>query len=160
MRKIDSLLEEYGSSHKNSTNKLIHWFCVPAIVFSLLGLFWSIQFDVFKEYFPSSISNFSNFAMVFALFAMVYYVLHSVALALGMLLVITPMLFALHLIDLHFSTPLWLISLIIFTVAWIFQFYGHKIEGKKPSFLRDVQLLLIGPTWLLHFIYQKIGIKY
>jgi uncharacterized membrane protein YGL010W len=53
-----------------------------------------------------------------------------------------------------------LVSLGIFVVAWIGQFIGHKIEGKKPSFLEDVQFLLIGPAWLLHFIYKKVGIGY
>jgi uncharacterized membrane protein YGL010W len=56
--------------------------------------------------------------------------------------------------------PLWIICLSIFFVAWIFQFYGHKVEGKKPSFLKDVQFLLIGPAWLMHFIYKKIGLAY
>lgn len=53
---------------------------------------------------------------------------------------------------------LW-ISLAIFIVAWIVQFIGHKIEGAKPSFLEDIKFLLIGPAWLLSFIYQKLGIK-
>jgi uncharacterized membrane protein YGL010W len=53
-----------------------------------------------------------------------------------------------------------LYALIIFVVAWIGQFIGHKIEGKKPSFLQDVQYLLIGPAWLLHFIFKKVGIGY
>ena len=53
-----------------------------------------------------------------------------------------------------------LISVAIFVVAWIGQFIGHKIEGKKPSFLKDVQFLLVGPAWLLHFIYKKVGISY
>jgi uncharacterized membrane protein YGL010W len=52
------------------------------------------------------------------------------------------------------------ISLGVFVLAWIVQFYGHKIEGKKPSFLKDVQFLMIGPAWLMHFIYKKIGISY
>ena len=51
-------------------------------------------------------------------------------------------------------------SLIIFVIAWIGQFIGHKIEGKKPSFFEDIQFLLIGPAWLLSFIYNKLGIKY
>ena len=58
------------------------------------------------------------------------------------------------------ETPLWLISLIVFIVAWIFQFIGHNIEGKKPSFLKDIQFLLIGPAWLMHFIYKKLNIPY
>jgi uncharacterized membrane protein YGL010W len=55
---------------------------------------------------------------------------------------------------------LWQICVIIFVVAWIFQFIGHKIEGKKPSFFKDLQFLLIGPIWLLHFIFKKVGLPY
>ena len=43
---------------------------------------------------------------------------------------------------------------------WIFQFIGHKIEGKKPSFFEDIQFLMIGPAWLLSFIYNRLGIRY
>ena len=56
--------------------------------------------------------------------------------------------------------PLWKTSIIIFVFAWIGQFIGHKIEGKKPSFFKDIQFLLIGPLWLLSFVYKKLGIKY
>jgi uncharacterized membrane protein YGL010W len=45
--------------------------------------------------------------------------------------------------------PLFYTSLLIFVVAWVGQFYGHHIEGKKPSFLKDLQFLLIGPAWVL-----------
>jgi len=48
----------------------------------------------------------------------------------------------------------------VFVAAWIGQFYGHKVEGKKPSFFKDLQFLLIGPAWLLHFIYKRLGIPY
>ena len=51
-------------------------------------------------------------------------------------------------------------SIFIFVFAWILQFVGHKIEGKKPSFLKDIQFLLIGPAWLLGFIYKKLKIKF
>jgi uncharacterized membrane protein YGL010W len=56
--------------------------------------------------------------------------------------------------------PLWAFALIVFTIAWIFQFYGHNIEGKKPSFLKDLQFLLIGPAWIMSFIYKNVGLKY
>ncbi|MEO5976379.1 MAG: Mpo1-like protein [Chryseolinea sp.] len=56
--------------------------------------------------------------------------------------------------------PLWIISLGIFIIAWIGQFYGHKVEGKKPTFFKDVQFLLIGPAWLMHFLFKRIGIPY
>jgi uncharacterized membrane protein YGL010W len=69
-------------------------------------------------------------------------------------------LFLINIIVRTLDTPLWVISLIIFFVAWIGQFYGHKVEGKKPSFLKDIQFLLIGPAWLMHFIYKRLGIPY
>ena len=56
--------------------------------------------------------------------------------------------------------PLWGICLIIFALAWAGQFWGHKVEGKKPSFLKDLQFLLIGPLWLLHFVYRRLGWNY
>ena len=65
-----------------------------------------------------------------------------------------------HLIEQNYQMPLWIFSVIIFVIAWIGQFIGHRIEGKKPSFIEDLQFLLIGPAWLLSFIYKKIGIKY
>ena len=46
----------------------------------------------------------------------------------------------------------------LFAVAWVGQFVGHQIEGKKPSFLKDLQFLLVGPAWLLHFVYRKVGL--
>jgi uncharacterized membrane protein YGL010W len=64
-----------------------------------------------------------------------------------------------HIIERAGLMPLWLLSIIIFSVAWVGQFYGHKVEGKKPSFVKDVQFLLIGPAWLMSFIYTKLGIQ-
>ena len=56
------------------------------------------------------------------------------------------------------AIPLWAICIGIFVLAWIGQFYGHNIEGKKPSFLKDLQYLMIGPAWLMSFVYKKLGI--
>ncbi len=44
--------------------------------------------------------------------------------------------------------PLFYFNLGLFVLAWIGQFYGHKVEGKKPSFFKDIQFLLIGPAWV------------
>ncbi|GIQ98483.1 MAG: hypothetical protein CM15mP4_3200 [Candidatus Neomarinimicrobiota bacterium] len=80
--------------------------------------------------------------------------------ALGMFVVGVIILWGNHLIEQNYQRPLWIFSVIIFVIAWIGQFIGHKIEGKKPSFIKDLQFLLIGPAWLLSFIYKKFGIKY
>jgi uncharacterized membrane protein YGL010W len=47
-----------------------------------------------------------------------------------------------------------------FVAAWIAQFVGHKIEGKKPSFLTDMAYLLIGPAWIVAKLMRRAGISY
>jgi uncharacterized membrane protein YGL010W len=159
MRKIDELLAEYGESHLNETNKLIHWFCVPAIFFSVVGLIFSIPSGILAETLPF-LGNFANWATVVLVFVLFYYISLSTPLSLGMFLYAAFCLALANFLEITFPGKLWLISIGIFIIAWIFQFYGHKIEGKKPSFLKDLQFLLIGPAWLMHFIYKKIGLGY
>jgi uncharacterized membrane protein YGL010W len=146
MRKIDELFEEYGESHQNHTNKAIHWICVPLIFFSVVGLLASIPSGLVQRFLGQG-NPYANWAAVVLIFVVIYYTTLSLTLSLGM------MLFGV-------LAPLWLVSIIIFVIAWIGQFYGHKIEGKKPSFLKDVQFLMIGPAWLMHFVYRKLGIPY
>jgi uncharacterized membrane protein YGL010W len=159
MRKIESLLLEYGDSHQNATNKLIHWFCVPAIFFSVVGLVFSIPSGFIAAQLPF-LGDFANWATLTLFLVLIYYISLSPALPLGMLLFSALCLGLANYLALTFPGMLAYISLAVFVVAWIVQFYGHKIEGKKPSFLKDVQFLMIGPAWLMHFIYKKIGIGY
>ncbi|MCC6723669.1 MAG: DUF962 domain-containing protein [Saprospiraceae bacterium] len=153
---IDLLLDKYGESHQNAINKLIHWICVPSIMFSLFGLLYAIPFFMER-------TLFTNWAAVLLAFALVYYLRLSLPMFLGFVLIGGAMVYGVNAIyEMSFGDAklVALISIVIFVVAWIFQFIGHKIEGKKPSFLEDLQFLLVGPAWLLHFIYKKIGIKY
>ncbi|MBS9522940.1 DUF962 domain-containing protein [Litoribacter alkaliphilus] len=159
MRKIDELLAEYGVSHQNPTNKTIHWVCVPAIFFSIVGLVFSIPQGPLENLQPL-LGNFANWATLVLAIVLIYYALLSPPLALGMFLFSAICLAVANLISILSPVPLWAVSLIIFILAWIFQFYGHKIEGKKPSFIKDVQFLLIGPAWLMHFIYKRFGFAY
>lgn len=156
MRDIDQLLHTYGESHQNPTNKLIHWVCVPSIMFSLLALLYSIPFFVER-------SLWANWAFVLLLIAWIYYARLSVAMFFGFLFIGFAMLYginALYAVADYNAGRLAFYALIIFVVAWIGQFIGHKIEGKKPSFLQDIQFLLIGPAWLLHFIFKSLGIGF
>lgn len=153
MKTIQTWLSEYGESHKNETNKSIHWICVPAIFFSIIGLLYGIKLPLFIS------GRNINVAEVAMLFVIIYYFSLSRTLWIGMLLFGLACLFICHLIERSGIIPLWLFCIIVFIVAWIGQFYGHKIEGKKPSFLKDLQFLMIGPAWLMSFIYKKLGIS-
>ncbi|MEQ8926575.1 MAG: DUF962 domain-containing protein [Fulvivirga sp.] len=158
MRRIDELLSEYGESHQNETNKLIHWICVPAIFFSIVGLIWSIPSGFLQSNITAS--PYANWATIILVVVLAYYIALSWPLAIGMAVFSFLCLIAANALAQAAIAPLWALSLGIFAVAWIGQFYGHKVEGKKPSFLKDVQFLMIGPAWLIHFIFKKIGIRY
>ena len=155
MRNIEQWLEEYNESHKHRTNKILHWVCVPLIVLSLFGLLWTVSIPVEIEILPFQL----NWAIILLAFALIYYSILSIPLAIGMLLVVSAMLYILHSLA-QLQVSLWLLSVIVFVLAWIGQFIGHQIEGKRPSFFKDIQFLLIGPLWLLSFIYHKLGIRY
>jgi uncharacterized membrane protein YGL010W len=157
MQTLEQLLLTYGESHQNKTNKLIHWICVPSIMFSLVGLLMSIPLP-----FQLTKTMLVNWASVFFIFAWIYYLRLSVVMFICFVIIGFLMLWGNFLIwSISYSnSTLALFSLCIFTIAWVGQFVGHKIEGKKPSFLQDLQFLLIGPAWLLHFIFDKISVKY
>lgn len=155
---LDELLRKYGESHQNKINKTIHWIAVPCIVFSLLGLVWAIPVPNFMKGFP-----YINWASILIAFALYYYYRLSPIMAYAMIVVVAIMSY--FIVQLEYNEqaggwPMWQSCLIIFVIAWIFQFVGHKIEGKKPSFLEDVRYLLIGPIWLIHFLLKKWRIKY
>jgi len=160
-RPVNIYFDKYAESHQNPTNKLIHWICVPLIVFSLLGLIWAIPFPHLG--FLGQYNSFINWASLLIAFSIYYYYRLSPMLSYLMLLIVFA--FSYGIIDLvnwqkAGGPPLWETSLIIFVMAWAGQFIGHKIEGKKPSFLDDLKFLLIGPIWLLHFVLKKLSIRY
>ena len=156
MKTAQEWFDAYGESHQNGTNKLIHWICIPLIIFSLFGMLMAIPF-------PESLFGLYFNAAGFVLFlSLVFYLRLSFSLFAGffivgsLLLLVNYKLF--HAIGMD-NGEMALISLGIFVLAWIGQFVGHKIEGAKPSFFEDLQFLMIGPAWLLQFIYKKFGLK-
>jgi uncharacterized membrane protein YGL010W len=153
MKTINDWLSEYGESHQNPTNKLVHWICVPAIFFSIVGLFYGVKLGV-----PLTSGLELNLAMVVLALTVLYYIRLSPALSVGMLLFSVFCLFLAQQIEAT-GLVLWQVSVAIFALAWIGQFWGHKVEGKKPSFFQDLQFLMIGPAWLMSFIYGKLGVR-
>jgi len=155
MRTMHQWLDEYGASHRNDTNELIHWICVPTIALTVVGFLWAIPVpDTF-----AAISPWLNWASIGVALWIAYYFLLSPSLGIGATLCLIAMLFIVRWMD-TLPWPLWLTSLVIFVLAWIGQFIGHNIEGSRPSFFKDVQFLLIGPIWLMSHVYRRLGFGY
>lgn len=155
MSPADQWLDRYGESHNHTINKLLHWVCVPLIVISLIGLLWSVPV-------PQALLDISpalNWGTVFLMAAVVYYFIISISLAFGILPFVVLVVAAVAWLD-TLEVDLAIVSALIFVLAWLGQFVGHWIEGKKPSFFQDLQFLMIGPLWLLATLYRKLGIRY
>lgn len=148
MKGIEEWFEEYGQSHRHPVNVAIHKLAVPGIYLCSLGLLWSLPTGPL----PAGL----NWAAVAAIPVLAFYLQLSFALFVGM-----AGLTALGLAFCHqWQGPQLWPALFIFVLLWIAQFVGHRIEGKRPSFLADLQFLLIGPAWVLASLYRRLGIPY
>lgn len=141
-RTIDRLLAIYATSHRHPLNERIHMVCVPAIMFTLLGLLWSVH---------------PGLALGVTGLSLLYYAWLSRPFMWGMVLMSAAMLGALAYLP---QNSLAMLCGVVFVLAWIGQFIGHKIEGAKPSFFDDLRFLLIGPLFVLRFAYRRLGIAY
>jgi uncharacterized membrane protein YGL010W len=140
-RKVDQLLAHYGESHRHPGNERIHFVAIPLIMLSLVGLLYAVHPWVAYAFVLSSMVYYARLSAVFLL-AMAA----LSALALGLVLAMGEHVLA--------------ISAAIFVAAWIAQFVGHKMEGKKPSFFEDLQYLWVGPIFVLSKLFRKLGIRW
>lgn len=147
MRPLNLLMNEYSESHLHPQNIIIHWICVPIIFLSVTGFLFVISIPVF-----------GNLAILALLLLTIYYFMLSKTLWIGMLVWGLICVIIDFYINFHFYGNRFEVFAGLFIAAWIGQFWGHKIEGKRPSFLKDLQFLLIGPAWLMVKIYNKLGI--
>lgn len=150
MKTVHQWLAEYSISHRHPANKTLHWICVPWIVFSIFGLLRLVPVG----------NEFVNIATLGAVGMLLYYAMLSWRLTLGMvpafLLMAAMVEWSFH----SFGAMTHAIAMVaIFVLAWIGQFIGHHMEGAKPSFLKDLQFLLIGPLWLLADVYRRFDLS-
>lgn len=140
MKDLTQWLAEYGESHQNPLNQTIHKVAVPGIFLSVVGLIWSIP--------ALQLYGFTlNWVWVTAIPVMVFYYRLSLSvflMMLGFTLACISLIWSLE----QLQVSVLLVCLLLFSVLWLLQFIGHKIEGRKPSFFADVQFLLIGPIWV------------
>ncbi|MBX2996344.1 MAG: DUF962 domain-containing protein [Bdellovibrionaceae bacterium] len=141
MKRLETYLSEYAESHQNPVNIKLHNLCVPAIMWSLLGFAYTF-----------GLTEGLTLAHAITFAALVYYAFFE---NVRVVLAMTAMTLVM------FATFPWIpqlrwVSLFVFVLAWIGQFYGHKVEGKKPSFFQDLLFLLIGPVWVLSKLFPAL----
>ncbi|WP_139957897.1 Mpo1 family 2-hydroxy fatty acid dioxygenase [Flavicella sediminum] len=152
MKSPQQWFDAYAESHQNATNLKIHMVCVPVIYYSILGLLLCIPRGILRDHLNLGLPILENWATVVSLFVLLFYLRLNLVIFLRMFL-FTLICIVLNSLVNDFTNNFY-VSLTLFVIAWIGQFYGHKIEGKKPSFFQDLQFLLIGPPWVFEKLFK------
>lgn len=140
-RRVDELLAHYGESHQNPGNEVIHFIAIPLIMLSLVGMLFALHPWVAYAFVAASMVYYARLSVVFLVTMAVIS-----GLTFGIVFAMGPHVLA--------------ISVAIFVGAWIMQFIGHKMEGKKPSFFEDLQYLWVGPLFVLSKLFSKLGVRW
>jgi uncharacterized membrane protein YGL010W len=145
-------LDSYSRDHQHPTNQLLHWICVPLIVWCAIALFWTIPV-------PALLGRPGFWSVGVQVLAFAWYWKHARRLAVALLLcfVVLDLLTAL-LFSRYGASGLRWGALGVFAAAWVGQFVGHAIEGQRPSFLTDLAYLLVGPAWLMEKLLRRLGL--
>lgn len=141
MNSLDQYLAQYAESHQNSTNKKIHFICVPLIMWTVLMLLDLVVLPL------------GTLAYVLVIVSFIFYHVIKTPILDSVLMIILSlaMIFSARFLNDYRL----MVAVSVFVAAWIGQFIGHKIEGKKPSFFQDLLFLLIGPMWILQSFKRK-----
>lgn len=153
MKTQQQWFNEYAESHQNETNKAIHFICVPAIFFSIVGMLMSISSNFISDLLNFNDPIIENWAAVTLFILLIFYFKLSFSIFIKMFVFSVICLIGNYYLSM--VSPLFYTSLVIFVIAWVGQFYGHKLEGKRPSFFKDLQFLLIGPAWVFEKLTNK-----
>ena len=140
-RRVEQLIAHYGQSHQNPGNEVIHFIAIPLIMLSLVGMLFALHPYAAYAFVAASMVYYARLSVVFFVTMVVWSAL-TIAVVLMMGANVLP------------------ISVAIFVGAWILQFIGHKMEGKKPSFFEDIQYLWVGPLFVLSKLFGKLGVAW
>lgn len=152
--RLENWFASYSSDHLNPTNQRLHIICVPLILWAVVALLWCIPV-------PGSLFGPGAFAALAMFLTWSFYYRHSRALGAGMMLVFIAFACGTHWLYFRLGAAnlAWL-AFGVFALAWVGQFVGHHIEGRRPSFLTDLTYLLVGPVWVLAKLYRRLRLPY
>jgi len=155
MTETDGWLKRYEETHSDLTHPAFYWAGVPMVVLGTVGLLWALPIP--DEFF--TISPLLNWGTAFLMAAAVYYFIISVSLAIGMLpFVIGVAGVQMWLAQSDFS-PL-RVSIGLLLAGIIGLWLGHRNQNSLWPVVQDLQLMMIGPAWILSVLYRRIGIPF
>jgi len=155
MSESDNWLLRYEQNHSELNNPWVYWAAVPMVVTGTVGLLWALPIPA--EFYE--ISPLLNWGSAFLMAATIYYFIISLSIAIGML----PFLLGLAALQLWLTAsnyPALGVSIGLVVAGTVGLALGRRGTGGLRAVLQDLQLMMIGPAWLLSVIYRRFGIPY
>ena len=155
MSESDNWLLRYEQNHSDLDNPWVYWAAVPMVVTGTVGVLWALPVPV--EFY--AISPLLNWGSAFLMAAAIYYFIISLSIAIGML----PFLLGLATLQLWLTDsnyPAVGVSVGLAVAGAVGLAMGRRGAGGIRAILEDLQLMMIGPAWLLSVIYRRFGIPY
>ncbi len=153
MDESNEWLTRFEQIHNDINNTAVYWMAVFMVVVSTTGLLWHLPAPPeFHE-----ISPLLNWGSTFLMATAIYYFIISLSLAIGML----PFLMGLAAIQLWLADsgyPELRVCGGLLIAGMFGLWFGRRGPGNVRAVLQDLQLLMIGPVWLLSVIYRRLGI--
>ena len=155
MSETDNWLLRYEQNHSKLNNPWVYWAAVPMVVTGTVGLLWALPIPA--EFYE--ISPLLNWGSAFLMAATIYYFIISLSIAIGML----PFLLGLATLQLWLTAsgyPALGVSIGLVVAGTAGLAMGRRGAGGFRALLQDLQLMMIGPAWLLSVMYRRFGIPY
>jgi len=149
MKSLEQQMSFYEAYHKNTLNKLTHFFGIPAIIFSILIPMTWIRFSIFSV----ELSG----AMLFSLGVIIYYFRLNYIMAVLFAFTMLPVIYGAEVIGKESISTGLLWFGVFFVGGWILQLIGHIFEKRRPAFTENLFQLLIGPFFLIAELFFLAG---
>ena len=152
---MDKWLSDFDANHRNIINASIYW---PSTLLLLIGIVCLFACLPIPHEFIE-ISPILNWGSLLLLVAIVYYCIISIPLAIGMLPFIS-IIFVLQVYLQNITEYALIISILLTVTSVVGICTGYNKEERLKLVLKDIQLVIIAPLWLLSLTFRRLGIPY
>ncbi len=153
MTDIDDWLSRYEKTHDDLDSPVVYWAAIPMVIVGMTGLLWALPAP--DEFFK--ISPLLNWGSAFLMVTAIYYFIISLAIAIGLL----PFLLGLAAIQMWLTNHGFAVNSVAIglLVAGIVGLALGR-NGSPRAVVQDLQLIMIGPAWLLSVLYKRFKIPF
>lgn len=153
MTDIDDWLSRYEKTHDDLDSPVVYWAAIPMVIVGMTGLLWALPAP--DEFFK--ISPLLNWGSAFLMVTAIYYFIISLAIAIGLL----PFLLGLAAIQMWLTNhgfPVNSVAIGLLVAGIVGLALGRN--GSPRAVVQDLQLIMIGPAWLLSVLYKRFKIPF